>query len=374
VNTVGDRGDRPADAARFAHGMVVGKFYPPHAGHHHLIATAAAACARLTVVVAPSSVESIPLDLRLAWLREVHAATPWVRFVGVVDDHPVDYTDPLVWDAHCAVFRAALDGPVDAVFSSESYGDELARRFSAAHVCVDPDRSAVTVSGTAVRADPVAYWRHLAPPVRAWFTRRVVVVGAESTGTTTLARDLAGALRADGGVWADTRWVPEYGRELTARKLAALRHTDPAATVFDVTWSPEDFAEVARTQNRAEDAAARVGGPILVGDTDARATAVWEERYLGSVSAATFAAARRPDLYLLTDHEGVPFEDDGLRDGEHLRAWMTGRFREVLRDSGVPVRELTGPPDVRLAAARAACADLLARGWPLAPPLAQVGG
>ncbi|MFK3985095.1 AAA family ATPase [Micromonospora sp. NPDC050397] len=126
---------------------------------------------------------------------------------------------------------------------------------------------------------------------------------------------------------------------------------------------------MAQTQNRAEDEAARSGGPILVGDTDARATAVWEERYLGSRSAVTLAAARRPDLYLLTDHEGVPFEDDGLRDGEHLRGWMTGRFREVLRDSGVPVRELSGPPEVRLAAARAACADLLANGWALKPPL-----
>lgn len=354
---------------RFRHGMVVGKFYPPHAGHHHLIATAAASCDRVTVVVAPSSVESIPLDLRLRWLREVHAATPWVGFAGVVDDHPVDYADPLAWDAHCAVFRAALDAPVDAVFSSEAYGDELARRFGAGHVCVDPARGAVPVSGTAVRADPVAYWRHLAPPVRAWFARRVVVVGAESTGTTTLARALAEALRSEGGPWASTRWVPEFGRELTARKLAELRRVDPAASVFDVTWSREDFVEVARIQNRAEDEAARSGGPILVGDTDARATAVWEERYLGSPSVATLAAARRPDLYLLTDHEGVPFEDDGLRDGEHLRSWMTGRFREVLRDSGVPVRELSGPPEVRLAAARAVCADLLAKGWALAPPL-----
>ncbi|MEV4625149.1 AAA family ATPase [Micromonospora sp. NPDC049523] len=356
---------------RFGHGLVVGKFYPPHAGHHHLIASAAAACERLTVVVAPSSVESVPLELRLTWLREVHAITPWVRFVGVVDDHPVDYADPLAWDAHCAVFRSALDAPVDAVFSSEPYGDELARRFSATHVCVDQARSTVAVSGTEVRADPVSHWWQLAPPVRAWFTRRVVVVGAESTGTTTLARALAEALRGDGGVWARTRWVPEFGRELTERKLTALRRTDPGASVFDVTWSREDFVEVAETQNRAEDDAARSGGPILVCDTDARATAVWEERYLGSPSPATLAAARRPDLYLLTDHEGVPFEDDGLRDGEHLRAWMTGRFRQVLHDGGVPVRELTGPPEVRLAAARAACAELLAAGWGLAAPLAE---
>lgn len=153
-------------------------------------------------------------------------------------------------------------------------------------------------------------------PVRAWFTRRVVVVGAESTGTTTLARSLAETLRRRGGVWAATRWVPEYGRELTKRKLAALRVVDPGATVFDVTWSPHDFVEVTEAQNAAEDMAAREGAPILVCDTDARATAIWEERYLGSASPRVRAAARMPDLYLLTDHEGVPFADDGLRDGE----------------------------------------------------------
>ena len=58
-----------------------------------------------------------------------------------------------------------------------------------------------------------------------------------------------------------------------------------------------------------------------------RATAIWEERYLGQRPAEVRAAARWPDLYLLTDHDGVPFEQDGLRDGEHLREWMTGRFR-----------------------------------------------
>ncbi|SCG64014.1 AAA family ATPase [Micromonospora inositola] len=352
----GDGGER-----EFRHGMVVGKFYPPHAGHHALIEAAAARCAAVTVVVAPSRRESIPLDDRVAWLREAHAATPWVRVVGRYDDHPVDYADPVVWDAHCAVFREAVGPePVDAVFSSEAYGAELARRFDAVPVCVDSDRRGVPVSGTAVRADPVGHWRWLRPPVRAWFVRRVVVVGAESTGTTTMAAALAAHYR--------TAWVPEYGRELTARKLAELRSRRPEATVFDVAWGRDDFVEVVRAQQAAEDAAARTSGPLLFCDTDARATAVWEERYLGSASPAVRAAARRPAPYLLTDHESVPFDDDGLRDGEHLRAWMTGRFRSELADGGVPVVELRGPHPQRLATATAACDALLAAGWSLADP------
>ncbi|MFF5172203.1 AAA family ATPase [Micromonospora sp. NPDC000089] len=340
----------------------MGKFYPPHAGHHALIEAAAARCAEVTVVVAPSRRESVPLPLRLDWLREAHQHTPWVRFVGRYDDHPVDYADPGAWDAHCAVFRAALDGRrVDAVFSSEAYGPELARRFDAVPVEADLRRDAVPVSGTRVRADPAGHWRWLTPAVRAWFVRRVVVVGAESTGTTTMARALAAHYA--------TAWVPEYGRELTARKLARLRTDRPAATVFDVTWERDDFVEVARAQQAAEDAAARRSGPLLICDTDARATAVWEERYLGSASAAVRAAARRPALYLLTDHVGVPFEDDGLRDGAHLRAWMTNRFRAELAGCGVPVVELGGPHPQRLARAVEACDALLAAGWSLAAPL-----
>ncbi|MFI1995815.1 AAA family ATPase [Actinoplanes sp. NPDC020271] len=356
----------------FRHGLIVGKFYPPHAGHHALIDAAARACERVTVVVAPSSRESIPLELRLEWLREAHE--PHVRFAGVHDDHPIDYADPAVWDLHMAVFRdAAGPEPVDAVFSSEAYGAELARRFGAEPVLVDLGRERIPVSGTAIRADPIAHWRHLGPGVRAWLTRRVIVVGAESTGTTTMARALARHYRTRGGVWSSTGWVPEFGRELTERKLAELRRARPGATVFDVTWDRDDFVTVAVEQAAAEDVLARAGSPVLFGDTDAFATTIWEERYLGSTSAKVRELVRDPGLYLLTGDAGVPFEDDGLRDGEHLRQWMTGRFRAELATRGVPWIELTGGYRERLTGAIRAVDRLLADGWRFTPPLSHRG-
>ena len=108
-----------------------------------------------------------------------------------IDDNPTDYDDPQVWEDHVRVFREAVPERIDFVFTSESYGDELARRMSARHISCDPDRAAIPVSGSGVRADPVANWRYLAPPVRAYLTRRVVVLGAESSGTTTTTRALA---------------------------------------------------------------------------------------------------------------------------------------------------------------------------------------
>ncbi|MEU6062757.1 AAA family ATPase [Streptomyces sp. NPDC047097] len=353
--------------SRHGHGLVLGKFYPPHAGHHHLVRTAAERCERLTVLVCAASVESVPLADRVAWMREAH---PGVRVVGAVDDHPVDLLDPAVWDAHMAVFTGAVPEPVDAVFSSEAYGDELARRFGAAHVPVDPDRTAYPVSGTAVRKDPVGNWAFLSAPVRAALTRRVVVLGAESTGTTTLARALADHYRARGGVWADTGYVAEYGREYSERKLAEVRAARPGADWSEVAFASAEFPVIAREQAAREQAAARTGSPVLFCDTDAFATTIWHERYLGGAYPAE-PEPRTQHLWILTDHTGVPFEDDGLRDGEHLRPWMTRRFRAELARTGRRTVEVTGPHEHRLATAVAAVDALLAEGSGLTDPLPE---
>ena len=76
-------------------------------------------------------------------------------------------------------------------------------------------------------------------------------------------------------------------------------------------------------------------------------------------------------LYLLTDHEGVAFEDDGLRAGEHLRPWMTGRFREVVGASGVPWVELRGSREARLEQALRAVDARVAAGWGFTAPLPE---
>ncbi|MEV7526024.1 AAA family ATPase [Streptomyces sp. NPDC091371] len=355
---------------RYGHGLVLGKFYPPHAGHHHLVRTAQDRCDRLTVLVCAASVESVPLADRVAWMREEH---PGADVVGAVDDIPVDLTDPAVWEAHMAIFRDAVGGPVDAVFTSEDYGAELARRFGAEEVCVDPARTLFPVSGTAVRADPAGCWDFLGPAVRASLARRVVVLGAESTGTTTLSRALAEHYRRRGGIWTGTGWVAEYGRQYSEEKLAAARAADPDADWADITFTSEEFPVIARRQDAEEERAARLGSPVLFCDTDSFATGIWHERYVGGRSEEVdkTASLTRRDLYLLTDDADVPFEDDGLRDGPHLRPWMTGRFREELERTGRRFLVMRGGREERLAAAVAAVDGLLAEGWHFADPLPE---
>ena len=134
-------------APRYRHGLVIGKFYPPHAGHLSLIRQALACCERVTVEVLASSAESVSGELRADWLR---VCLPSARVVTGVDDEPVDYASPAAWQAHTAVMLSLLDpadGPVDAVATSDSYGAELASRLGASWLQVDPDRQALPVSG-----------------------------------------------------------------------------------------------------------------------------------------------------------------------------------------------------------------------------------
>lgn len=347
---------------RFCHGLVVGKFYPPHRGHQFLVERAAAQCVQVTVLVMAAGCETLPLAERVAWLQESCAGLLEVTVAGVRCDVPTDFSDAAVWAAQVAVMRAALERdsrpPVDAVFSSEPYGAELAARLGAGHVSVDPARQAVPVSASRIRADLAGCWDDLTGSARAGLAVRVVVIGAESTGTSTIAGLLVGHYRRRGGVWARTRCVAEVGRDYTKTKwrqarsaAAAVGRPEPA--LEELEWTAADFDAVAAEQTRQENAAAAAGSPLVVCDTDAFATFVWERRYLGGRARglqpwATIGLPRH-DVYLLTSHAGVPWHDDGLREGDlTVRAAMTGWFAGALTAAGHSWVPLTGSIEDRL--------------------------
>jgi len=335
----------------FKNALVIGKFYPPHAGHTHLVRTAAAQAGHVWVLVQGTRLESLTVQDRTRWLQDEFAGDPRVSVIGMRNDCPEDFASDEIWKAQSELMRLALKSRgaagIDAVFSSEQYGYRLAEAFGAAHVLVDPSRTTCPVSGTLCRDDLGAAWPHIIPPARQDMATRIIIVGAESTGTTTLARALTGHYRPRFPRIAE---VPEYGRQYTYDKFAELRTANPDAALAEMVWTEADFGRIAARQNELENAAADAC-PLVIADTDVLATTLWERFYIGERSYGSYAAARklpRRDLYLLTDHEGVAFEDDGWREGEHRRAEMTEWFKETLTEEGHSWILLTGGHGRRL--------------------------
>ncbi len=307
-------------------GVVVGKFYPPHLGHLHLIEAALAEVGHLDVIVCSKADQWIPGEFRAAWLRELAPAATVIHAEDLGRGE-----DSAFWARYT---RNIIGGSPDVVFTSEPYGDAYAKALGCRHVEVDLGRKGHPVSGTAIRQSPTAYWDYLPASVRAWFVRRVVVAGAESTGTTTLAQALATHYK--------TECVPEYGRAYSEVKFGD----------GDVEWLSGEFVTIARMQLALEDKAARSSSPLLICDTDALATSIWHERYVGgrNEDIERVASSRRYAAYILTSND-IAFVQDGYRDGEHLRDWMTRRFREELSKRSEPWIEVRGSGEERLAAA-----------------------
>jgi len=325
-------------------GLIIGKFLPPHRGHAFLVEAARAQVDHLVVLVCSLAREPIAGERRVEWLREMF---PGVDVRHHTDENPSwPHEHPEFWEIWTASIRRLVPLGPDLVFSSEDYGEELARRLGARHVLVDRERRAFPVSGTAVRDDPVRHWAFVPDCVRPELARRVVVAGPESTGKTTLARELADRFA--------TAWAPEFARDHLDRRSGGAPVSPPCRE--------EDLPEIARGQLAAEDEAARRSNGLVVCDTDLYTTWFYAEEYFGACPGWIRATAqtRRYDLHLLLDAD-VPWVADPQRDLPHRRAAMLEWLLRALAADGRRHRVVSGAWDERRRAAVEAIAPLVAR-------------
>jgi len=157
--------------------------------------------------------------------------------------------------------------------------------------------------------------------------RRIAVLGAESSGKSTLCQALAQRY--------GTVWVPEYLREFVD-------------THGRVPFEADQFG-IARMQREREDAAALQARDFLFCDTTPLMTALYSRVYWGRVDAQLDALARQHDYALtLVTAPDTPWIPDGLmRESEEMRqrvfalveAELDARgIRFVLLESDLPHR------------------------------------
>lgn len=182
---------------------------------------------------------------------------------------------------------------------------------------------------------------------------RIAIVGAESTGKTTLARELATALAASPVATpihrAGPRRVALVGEVL--REWCATAGRTPR---------PDEQRDILLEQHRRIEAAAATHD-IVVSDTTALMTHVYSDLLFDDRSLLALAVQRHRDMAatLLTALD-LPWVADGhQRDGEHVRQPVDDRVRELLQRHGLPFAVVAGRGPARLAQALAALHPLL---------------
>lgn len=319
-------------------GFLLGKFLPPHAGHIYLCQSAAALCDRLTVLVCSLPDDPISGADRFCWMADLLPNVNVVHLTDVVPQEPKDHPD--FWPIWTAICRNVHPEPIDFVFGSETYVLRLAAELQAEPILIDPERLTFPVSGSAIRSDPVANWRFLPGPVRRHFQKRVVLVGAESVGKSTMASNLAAHYA--------TPFLPEYGRTYDASKI-------------DRTWGPEDFVMISARHRALRHTLAPSVGPALIEDTDPLLTLVWQQ-YLTGLPAPSRKISDLADLYLLLDAD-IPWHDDGTRYQSNTadRLAFQALCEEILLENHASFMRISGDHDARFARCVAAVDGLIGK-------------
>ena len=174
----------------------------------------------------------------------------------------------------------------------------------------------------------------------------VTLLGAESTGKTTLAGEIGAALAERG---LNVAVVGEALREFCDANARTPRRDEQAAIATAQT-------------DRIDAAAAR--HDIVVADTSAVMIAVYSDFLFAdsSLYPSALAAQQGYDLTLVTALD-LPWQPDGLqREGVHVRAPVNALLRAALAGAQIAFTTIAGVGDERVAAAlRAIDAALAAR-------------
>lgn len=173
--------------------------------------------------------------------------------------------------------------------------------------------------------------------------KRIVAIGPESTGKSTLCSQLADHYQ--------TAWVQEYAREYLE------------ANGTDYTF--EDLAKIAAGQLTVEDTVAeKTGkGPVFI-DTDLYVIKVWSEFVFNKCDnrLLTGIATRKYDLYLLCNTD-LPWQKDALREYPDIetREKLFHHYKDAMIHQHIPWVEISGGYDERLRQAVQAVDRLLNR-------------
>ena len=308
--------------------FVFGKFLPFHKGHEAMINFALSKCEFLTVLVCCSDKESIPDTYRKAWIEKAFEKEKNIEI------RTLNYLEselPNTSESSESVSRIWADifikqlPDYSLLITSEKYGNFVAAFMNIQHIAFDIPKKHFPVSATAVRNDVFTNWEYLPDSVKPDLSVKVVILGTECTGKTTLTEKLAKHFNCS--------FVLEAGRDIIANSNS---------------FTFDDLHIVATEHAKRIDKTILANSPLVIIDTDIHTTKSYSqftfEKEL-EISANIYNS-NKANLYLYLNND-VEYLQDGTRLSETERNLLDLSHRQVLTDHNIHIIEIKGDWNAR---------------------------
>lgn len=303
-------------------GMYGGSFNPLHMGHVDCIIRAANMCRELFIVLSIGYKRNeIDGRVRYRWIYQLTKHIGSVKIITLEDNakSKEEYTEDQ-WYRDAEKVKAQVGKHIDVVFVGSDYGED-----SFWNKCY-PDselfifeRNGISSSG--IRENPYAHWDWIPNVVKPYYTKKVLLIGGESTGKSTLTINLANRF--------NTNYVDEAGRGISARSGT------------DLLMLSEDFTEILLRHKLNEIEAMEHSNKVLFIDTDTLVTQFYmnflEDPEIEKNKALSDAidALNSYDLILFLEPD-VDFVQDGDRSEaiRNDRVKYSEQIKELIRSHG----------------------------------------
>ena len=175
--------------------------------------------------------------------------------------------------------------------------------------------------------------------------KKIVVIGPESTGKSTLCEELSQHYNAP--------WCPEFAREYLMTFGKAYDYEDLLSIAKGQIALEDEYAILAEKEWQEQDPKA-TAEPVFFIDTNMYVMKVWCEFVYGQCHQYILdqIAGRRYDLYLLCNTD-LPWTKDELREypDHETRQMLYLMYKDILVNQDVPWVDISGNDEQRLHAA-----------------------
>lgn len=301
-------------------GLVLGKFMPIHNGHIKLIEQATDNCDSLIVWICVSNKEVMSAKLRFNWVMQIFKYNPKIEPILFEYDESIlpntSESSKEVSEVWSEAIKQNLP-QIDVIISSEKYGDFVAEYLNIEHIYYPVSR---VTSASAIRENPYKHWQFIPNVVKPYFYRKICILGTESTGKSTLTKNLANFFNAD--------YVSEVGREIVENTNACQQ---------------EDLLKIAETHAGKILLKEKALNKMLIIDTDINITKSYSKFLFNRELEVEnwIDDANKCDLYLYLDND-APFIQDGTRLLESDRNKLDCFHKEQLNKAGIEYSIING--------------------------------